>query len=249
MKRPLSPEIRNAIIWLEKQPEVTSVVPGRYVASKHHHKPGFTRIISSDVKHVHLRTFDKRGSKDLFVYAKPDPLRDRWVAALVSGFIFDDKGTGPKLASRIEPVTPMGNDHSTVAVPTPKAINDRAGQIFNVTTELASKWLERNTRNRDLRDDIVQRYAGDMRAGRWMVTGDAIGFDKNGAIVNGQHRLWAVLEAGVTVPMLVTFNLEPDVVRVLDDHLKRKLTDIVKIAKPGSNITTKMTSVARVMQN
>lgn len=248
MKRELSIEMRNAIIWLQKQPEVTSVVQGRYVASKHHHAPGFTRVIGSDKKHVHLRTFDKRGSKELFVYAKPDPLRDRWVAAMVNGYIFNEAGSGPKLASKIEPVTPMGNGSALIAVPTPKAINEKAGQIFNVNPDLAMKWLERNTRNRDLRQNIVERYAADMLAGRWMVTGDAIGFDTSGAIVNGQHRLWAVIESGVTVPMLVTFNLEPEVVKVLDDHLKRKLTDIIKIAKPGSTITAKMTSVARIMQ-
>lgn len=249
MKRALSLEMRNAIRWLEIQPEVSSVVQARYVASKHKHAPGFTKVLSSDKKSVHLRTFDKQGSKDLFVYAKADALRDRWVAALVSGHVFDEKNTGPKLASRIEPVVPMGDSTSSIAVPTPKPINEKAGQIFNVTPDLAVKWLERNTRNRDLRDDVVQRYAGDMKAGRWMVTGDAVGFDKDGAIVNGQHRLWAVVESNMTIPMLVTFNLEPEVVRVLDDHLKRRLTDIVKIAKPGSSITTKMTSVGRVMQN
>lgn len=166
MKRPLSTEMRNAIVWLEKQPEVTSVVQGRYISSRHKHDPGFTRIIESDHKCVRVRTFDKRGSKELFVYAKPSPLRDRWVAALVSGFVFNEDRSGPRLASRIEPVTPMGDSQSVVAVPTPKAIDERAGQIFNVTPQLATKWLERNTRNRDLRDDIVQRYASDMRGGR-----------------------------------------------------------------------------------
>lgn len=249
MKRGLSAEMRNAIVWLQKQPEVTSVVQGRYVPSKHHHPPGFTRVLETDKKHVRVRTFDKRGSKELFVYAKADPLRDRWISGLVNGHVFTERGEGPKLTSRIEPATPMGDADAKIAVPTPKAINDRAGQVFNVTPDLAAKWLERNTRNRDLRQSVVERYANDMRGGRWMVTGDAIGFDKNGAIVNGQHRLWAVIEADMTVPMLVTFGLEPDVVKVLDDHLKRQLTDVIKIAKPGAQVTSKMTSVSRIMQH
>jgi hypothetical protein len=245
-KRDLSLEMRNALIWLERQPEVTSVVQGRYVRSRHRHTPGFTRVVATDKKSVHLRTFDKGGSREIFVYAPPTPLRDRWVAALASGDVLD--GTGPKLADNVKQVTPTGQLQPTISVPTPKPLNDRAGQTYNVSPELAAKWLERNTRNRDLRTDIVQRYAGDMKAGRWLITGDAIAFDKNGAVVNGQHRLWAVFESGCTVPMLVTFNLEPDVVRVLDDHLKRKLIDVEKISRPGSTVTSKITAAARVMQ-
>lgn len=246
-KRLNSLEMRNAVIWLERQPEVTSVVQGRYTTVRHKHKPGFTRVLSSDKKSVHLRTFDKQGSKDLFVYAPPSALRDRWVAALASGDVFNASGNGPSLAATVK-VMPMGQVHAHVAVPTPKPTNPEAGQLFDVTPALATQWLERNTRNRSLRESVVQRYASDMKSGRWMVTGDAIAFDINGAIVNGQHRLWAVIFADMTVSMLVTFNLQPDVVRVLDDHLKRKLTDIVKISKPGSNISAKMTAVSRVMQ-
>lgn len=246
-KRALSLELRNAIVWIEHQPEVTSVVQGRYQATRHKHPSGFTRVVEADKKTVRLRAYDKGGMKELFVYAPPSPLRDRWVAALAAGDVFTADGKAPKLAATV-PVTPSGSNGAVVAVPTPKPLNDHAGQTFDVSPALATKWLERNTRNRALRDDVVQRYAADMKAGRWMVTGDAIAFDKNGAIVNGQHRLWAVIFAEMTVPMLATFNLEPDVVRVLDDHLKRKLTDIVKIAKPGTAMTTKMTSIARVMQ-
>jgi hypothetical protein len=240
-------EIRTAIIWLEKQPEVTSVVKAKWVTSaKHKFASGFTKVVDSDPKHVHLRIFAKAGSKDVFVYAPATALRDRWVAALVGGQVIGPMG--PKLYSTLKEIPPDGSRTASVVIPTPKAINDHAGQIFDVTPALATKWLERNTRNRDLRQDVVMRYANDMKAGRWMVTGDAIAFDKNGAIVNGQHRLWAVFEAGITVPMFVTFNLEPEVVRVLDDHLKRKLTDIIKIDHPGININNRMTSASRAMQ-
>lgn len=247
MKRPLSLEMRNAIVWIERQPEVTSVVQGRFTASRHKHAPGFTRIVSTDKKTVHLRTFDKKGSKDLFVYAPQSPLRDRWVAAIAGGNVLDEI-RGPKLnpVKSVPPTTTSGQ--STINVPTPKPLNSQAGQLFNVTPELAAKWLERNTRNRDLRNVIVERYAADMKAGRWMVTGDAIAFDKNGCVVNGQHRLWAVIYAEMAVPMLVAFDLEPDVVKVLDDHLKRGLTDVLKVSRPGVAISTKMTAVSRMMQ-
>jgi hypothetical protein len=134
-------------------------------------------------------------------------------------------------------------------VPKPEAalIHENAGQVYSVSPDLAAKWLEHNTRNRKLRQSVVNKYAADMREGRWLLTGDAIAFDKNGAVVNGQHRLWAVLESGITVPMLVTFNLDPEVVAVLDDHLKRSLTDVAGIRRPGSSINTLHSAIANTL--
>ena len=85
MKRELSSEMRNAIVWLERRAGVTSVVQGRYTRGRHKHKPGFVRTVEADARHVHLRLFDKEGSKELFVYAPPSSQRDTWVAQLATG--------------------------------------------------------------------------------------------------------------------------------------------------------------------
>lgn len=249
----LTAELRNAIIWLEKQPGVSAVVQGRYTRTRHHHKPGWTRVSITDARSVHLRTYDAKGMLDLFAHAPSSPLRDRWVAALASGDIIE-AGKGPDLqpvrdavqATIAKAAASGGPKTSPRLAATP--VNDHAGQLYDVTPELAAKWLERNTRNRDLRQSVVERYAADMRAGRWMVTGDAIAFDRNGVVINGQHRLWAVLEAGITVRMIAVFDLEPETVSVLDDHLKRNLRDVARIANPSADITAKHASIARAMQ-
>ena len=76
-KAALSVEVKNAVIWLERQPGVTSVSLGRYTASRHHHPPGFARASIADAASVHLRIYDRRGVKDVFVHAPQSPLRDR----------------------------------------------------------------------------------------------------------------------------------------------------------------------------
>lgn len=243
MKSPkLSPEERNAIIWLERQPGVTSVIAKRRQSSRHRHAPGFTKVVSTDAKSVTLRTYLQGAIlRDLYVHATASPDREKWIASI--GKMAQQSSVS---TSTLQHTVPTLSSFSA-EVPAPKPLDPEAGQLFDVTPALAAKWLERNTRNRPLRDSVVLRYAADMRDGKWKVTGDAIAFDTTGAVINGQHRLWAVLESGVTVKMLVVFDLDPDVVYVLDDHFKRRLTDIIHIARPGSMLQTKHTAVARAM--
>ena len=249
-KTQLSMELHNAIVWLERQPGVQSVVQGRYTRARHQHKPGFARIASVDPKSVHVRAYDKKGVKDLFVHAPMAPQRDAWVAQL-AGIGAAASGNGSNgAAPHLKAETLQKAISGTAAAgaqPLPQFQGPQAGNIVHVTPEMAEKFLERNTRNRKLRQSVVNKYAADMRAGRWMVGPDAIAFDVNGAIINGQHRLWAVFESGMTVPMVVMTGLEPGVVAVLDDHLKRNMADVAGIRKPGTALSTVHTSVANLL--
>jgi hypothetical protein len=249
-KRALSPEMRNAIVWLERQPGVTGVVQGRYNATRHKHPSGFTRVKVANDKHVLVHVYDKGGMKDLFVYAPPSATRDRWVAALATNEPFNANGSGPKIVTEVVKPTPIVVDstlpHMPVQVPA-QVVMANAAQVYDVTPELAQFWLERNTRNRKLRQSVINRYANDMRNGRWMVSPDAIAFDTNDCIIEGQHRLWAVFEAQVTVRMTVMFNLDPDTILVIGDHLKRNLADVAKIRNPGTTVSSVHTSVANML--
>lgn len=55
-----------------------------------------------------------------------------------------------------------------------------------------------------------------MRRGDWLVTHQGIAFDTRGVLVDGQHRLGAVVEADVTVKIAVFTDVEPDTFDVLD---------------------------------
>lgn len=69
-----------------------------------------------------------------------------------------------------------------------------------VTPAMATKWLEEgNTHNRKVRDSVVMRYAADMKAGRWKQTHQGIAFNGDGTLLDGQHRLFAIIEADTEV--------------------------------------------------
>lgn len=241
--RELTAALRNAAVWLERQPGVTSVVKGRWIRSTHRFKAGFAKVLDADARLVRLRVFDATGSMEMTVHSPASANRDKWVAKLAAGDVVDALPAPRLVASPNVKTLPSPE----VEVYRPAAVKENAAQIYDVTPELAAKWLERNQRNRKLRQSVVNRYAADMRAGKWMLTGDTVQFDTNGNVINGQHRLWAVFESGVTVPMMVAFNLPPAAVAVLDDHLKRNLADVASISRPGTTISNIHTAVANML--
>lgn len=113
-----------------------------------------------------------------------------------------------------------------------------------VTPAQADFWLTHcNTKNRTLRVTVVRKYARDMEAGRWLLTPESIMFDPEGNLLNGQHRLKAVIESGATVPFTISTNVDPEVFKVLDSGVKRTAGDA--LASKGRQSVHKRAAVAR----
>lgn len=106
-----------------------------------------------------------------------------------------------------------------------RSISRPAASIVEVTPKLAEEWLAGNTVNRNVRIDAVNQYASDMLAGRWTVSESAICFSPDGKLLNGQHRLNAVIAADVAVPMLVLRNVPTDAMTNMDSGRKRTVSD------------------------
>lgn len=103
---------------------------------------------------------------------------------------------------------------------------------FVVTPKEASYWLtECNPRNRPISTAVVKRYAEDMRAGRWQYTHQGPAFDTEGNLIDGQHRLRAVVASGMSVPMHITWNANAETYAVLDTGWRRSPSHVV----PGPN--------------
>jgi hypothetical protein len=82
-------------------------------------------------------------------------------------------------------------------------------EIISVTPEIAAKWLESNTGNRTIKNAKVKEYANTMKRGSWRPgTGDPIRISTGGNLIDGQHRLWAVLTAGIPMNFMV-YHLQP----------------------------------------
>lgn len=101
--------------------------------------------------------------------------------------------------------------------------------VVSISSDIARRWLGSNTHNRNLRGRDVEKYARDMKAGDWHLNGEAIKFDKNGVLMDGQHRLHAIVKADVTVLCLVVRGLESAAQDTMDTGTKRSAADMLQL--------------------
>jgi hypothetical protein len=96
--------------------------------------------------------------------------------------------------------------------------------IVKITPEIAADWLENRNlgKNRKLSLRTAGRYAKAMSDGRWMVTHQGIAFDSDGFLIDGQHRLRAVVLAGMSVEMFVAVGFDSGTFAILDIARRRQ---------------------------
>jgi hypothetical protein len=117
--------------------------------------------------------------------------------------------------------------------------------VQQITPERAEQWLAANTTNRPLSRSTVRGFAEAMRRGDWLVTHQGIAFDTNGVLVDGQHRLAAVIEADEPIEMTVFTDVEPDTFDVLDTGKRRNAADVLAIE--GEKSTTMLAAMVRTV--
>lgn len=117
-----------------------------------------------------------------------------------------------------------------------------------ITPAQASVWLAaNNTRNRNISRIVVNAYAEDMKNGRWVETHqNAIAFYHDGNIADGQHRLMAIAQSGVSVKMMVCYGLTDSAVFGIDNHRKRDVSDQIALEGSESWITRDAVSIVRL---
>jgi hypothetical protein len=139
------------------------------------------------------------------------------------------------IAPREEPKAPPPQVVRVIPSVLPAAVMEAvasgevASMALDVTPEIAQTWLECNTDNRRLRQSAVSRYSRLMKAGKWELTHAGIAFSDDGTLLDGQHRLWAVFDAGVTVRMMVTWNLPRAARMAMDVGMLRATADAITL--------------------
>lgn len=119
-------------------------------------------------------------------------------------------------------------------------------EVITITPKMASNWLASyNNHNRSLRDGAVAKYAEDMANGMWRFTHQGIAFYATGELADGQHRLAAIVKAGVAVPMLVTRNLPVATAVVIDQNAPRKAHDAIRLGGGLDWIDRSAVAIAR----
>ena len=123
-------------------------------------------------------------------------------------------------------------------------------KTLDITPDMAAQMLERNTMNRNISQLNVTRYANDMASGAWEQNGETIKIAEDGTILDGQHRLWAIIESGVTVTMIVVYNVRKEAVGSIDSGVTRLFHHLLKIKGSQHPTTAAMiTKFAWIYEN
>ncbi len=134
--------------------------------------------------------------------------------------------------------TPEFVDQELVAA----SIPDATGVMW-VTPELAALWLQRNSGNRKIKQAMVNQFARDMAMEHWSFTGETIKFSVTGRLIDGQHRLLAVVKSGATIKVLVVVGVPDESQAMMDAGAKRSASDALEFK--GEVNTTCLASTVR----
>lgn len=119
--------------------------------------------------------------------------------------------------------------------------------VIEITPTLAASWLDKNENNRSINWDYVAQLARDMKAGCFACTHQGIAFDTEGRLIDGQHRLWAVLEADVPVRIRVFFNEPAENIVHIDGSCPRRAADRISLGRQLGTVRADELATLRAM--
>lgn len=96
-----------------------------------------------------------------------------------------------------------------------------------ITPELAAAYLRTNSNNRNLRPGRVAYFQKLIETGEFRTTHQGIAFRPDGTLLDGQHRLAAIVASGATVEVMVSRNVPPSAFDGIDTPEKRSMGDIL----------------------
>lgn len=115
--------------------------------------------------------------------------------------------------------------------------------IVRTTKQLVDELLATNTNNRNIKKSHKQWLEGAIERKEFILTSQGIGVSSEGVLVDGQHRLSAIREAGYpSVELLVVTGLDEKSMMYVDQHAKRSTADMLKVFL-DKNVTTRMAAI------
>lgn len=112
-------------------------------------------------------------------------------------------------------------------------------QTIKVTPKLAERWLKKNASNRNVSEVRVGAYARDMARGKWFLAPHGLVFNVKGDLLDGQHRLFAVIRSGKTVRMAVSRGVDHDVRKFIDRGRPRNFGDVLRMGGVEKRVVLK----------
>ena len=120
-------------------------------------------------------------------------------------------------------------------------------QIEKIGPKEAEAYLGKNFQwNRRIRPSVLARFTREMAEGNWHETAETVKITATGVLLDGQHRMKAIVDSGVTLPLLVAHNVNPDSFKYVDIGATRSFSDVMHTM--GSTIQNQQVAIARIVE-
>lgn len=120
-------------------------------------------------------------------------------------------------------------------------------KIEKVGPPQAEKFLDTMKLNRKLSSQRVTQLADQMKEGLWVFDGSPIRFNEAGELVDGQHRMWAIIEAEHETEFLVVRGVEKKAMATMDTGKSRSFSDVLGLNNPGLTDVATLASFVQLL--
>ena len=115
--------------------------------------------------------------------------------------------------------------------------------IETITPIIAQQMLENNAHNRKPNVANINKIVKALEQEEWQVNGQSIVIDSNGAVGDGQHRLMACMQSGISFDTVVVRGTSPKAFTTIDIGKNRSAGDVLGIDGVNKKISSKIASV------
>jgi hypothetical protein len=108
-------------------------------------------------------------------------------------------------------------------------------RLMTITPSMAEEWLKYSldnsdvVRNRPVSDSVVESYVKEIEKGAWVLNGETIKLTEDGIVLDGQHRLWAIVYADKPITTWVVKGVDAKAFATIDRGSKRTVGNILAI--------------------
>ena len=126
-------------------------------------------------------------------------------------------------------------------------VSSHSGTVTGLVTPRLAGWLlELNTGNRPMMKRNLERFRNILREGGWMNTGEPIIISQEGVLNDGQHRLKAIVDTGISVAMDLRFGIAREAFHSTGTAKRRSASNVLGIE--GYAHTSSQAGIARILR-
>ncbi len=99
-----------------------------------------------------------------------------------------------------------------------------------ITPQLAKDILASNTINRPMKKSNLEFIEKQLRSGEFAYNGESIKISSSNLLLDGQHRLQAVINTGISIVSEVVYDLDQEVFKTIDTGVQRSAADTLNVS-------------------